>query len=113
MRPAKGTPAHRTPNFAELVCSNSLEFNIPGSASKMLKDEVQAMGSLVLTKAFESSVPAGGSLAVDRLKFSESITRSLEEDPLIQIHREEYQGLPETTAKLATGPLTSPPFARH
>src|SRR5437764_7974537 len=78
MRPAKQTPAHRTDKLAEIVCSNSLKSDEPGSASYLLKEELRQGGSLVLEAAAETRVPAGAALAVDREKFAELITRRIE-----------------------------------
>src|SRR6185312_17538662 len=69
MRPVKQTPAHRTDKLAEIVCSNSLKSDEPGTASYLLKEELRRGGSLVLNVAAETRVPAGAALAVDREKF--------------------------------------------
>ena len=108
MRPQKTTGAHRTENFAELVCSNSLGSNLPNRASGLLKEELRRMGSLLIKCADASSLPAGGALAVDRDRFSESIESSLEAHPRIRIIREEVKAIPDDPAIIATGPLTSP-----
>jgi methylenetetrahydrofolate--tRNA-(uracil-5-)-methyltransferase len=108
MRPVKKTEAHQTKNFSELVCSNSFGSDSAGSASRLLKDEIAAMGSLTLEMAREHSVPAGASLAVDREKFSEAITKKLENESNIIIRREEMEEIPtDGIVILATGPLTS------
>ena len=113
MRPVKPTPAHQTDGFAELVCSNSFGSDGAHSAPKMLKDELEVLGAFVLSAARHNSVPAGNSLAVDRVAFSQQITRALAEHPLITIHREEVAQIPESgTAIIATGPLTSDALAR-
>ena len=67
MRPEKQTPAHRTDKLAEIVCSNSLKSDEPGTASYLLKEELRQGGSLVLTAAAQTRVPAGAALAVDRV----------------------------------------------
>jgi methylenetetrahydrofolate--tRNA-(uracil-5-)-methyltransferase len=108
MRPQKTTGAHRTENFAELVCSNSLGSNLPNRASGLLKEELRRMGSLLIKCADASSLPAGGALAVDRDRFSESIKSRLEAHPRIRIIREEVTAIPDDPAIIATGPLTSP-----
>ncbi len=108
MRPARMTPAHRTGNLAELVCSNSLKSNLPHTAAGMLKAEMRALGSLVLAAADESAVPAGGALAVDRDLFARAITDRIDGHPLITLVREELTELPDDLpVVVATGPLTS------
>ena len=113
MRPARPTPAHKTDRLAELVCSNSLKSNTPGAASWLLKEELRRSGSFLMSLADECAVPAGAALAVDRERFSESITRALGEHPLITLRREELREIPsEGLALMATGPLTSDALAR-
>ena len=108
MRPVRPTAAHKTDQFSELVCSNSFGSDNPGSASRMLKDEIQSMGSLTLEVARECSVPAGASLAVDRNLFAQMMTERLSSHPKIKIKREEVLEIPnEGVVVLATGPLTS------
>src|SRR6185295_20065592 len=108
MRPVKQTPAHKTDKLAEIVCSNSLKSDEPGTASYLLKEELRRGASLVLDAAAETSVPAGAALAVDRQKFAELISRRIEEHPLIELVRDEVTKVPEDTiAIIATGPLTS------
>jgi methylenetetrahydrofolate--tRNA-(uracil-5-)-methyltransferase len=108
MRPVRPTAAHKTDQFSELVCSNSFGSDNPGSASRMLKDEIQSMGSLTLEVARECSVPAGASLAVDRNLFAQMMTERLSSHPQIKIKREEVLEIPnEGVVVLATGPLTS------
>jgi methylenetetrahydrofolate--tRNA-(uracil-5-)-methyltransferase len=100
MRPATQTPAHRTDKLAEIVCSNSLKSDEPGSASYLLKEELRRAGSLVMDVAALTRVPAGAALAVDREKFSELIN--------IEIVREEVTSIPVgETVIVATGPLSS------
>lgn len=109
MRPVRETKAHHTDRLAELVCSNSLGAFGESSASGLLKAEMRLMGSLILASAAESSVPAGGALAVDRDVFAGLVTERLEAHPLIRLRREEATDLdPETPTVIATGPLTSP-----
>ncbi|MGQ9584097.1 MAG: FADH(2)-oxidizing methylenetetrahydrofolate--tRNA-(uracil(54)-C(5))-methyltransferase TrmFO [Anaerolineae bacterium] len=113
MRPAKMTPAHRTPLFAELVCSNSLGSNLLDRALGLLKAELQELGSLVIQCADETMVPAGGALAVDREAFSQAVTARVSAHPRIQVQREEVTAIPQTgPVIIATGPLTSEPLAR-
>src|SRR4051794_11064325 len=109
MRPVRPTPAHRTGNLGEIVCSNSLKSDEPGTAPFMLKEELRRGGSLLLRIAHETSVPAGAALAVDRERFSEAVTRALSQHPNIEIVREEAQAIPsDGVVVIATGPLTSP-----
>ena len=109
MRPTRPTEAHKTNHCAELVCSNSFGSLSDHSASRILKDEIASMGSLILETAREFAVPSGASLSVDRDKFSRAITLALESHPLITIHREEISVIPEEgIVIIATGPLTSP-----
>ncbi len=89
MRPVVQTPAHRTDKLAEIVCSNSLKTDEPGSAPYMLKEELRRGGSLVMEAAEATRVPAGAALSVDRAKFAEYITEKIEQHPGIEIVREE------------------------
>src|SRR6185369_13207064 len=89
MRPVKQTPAHRTDKLAEIVCSNSLKSDEPGTASYLLKEELRQGGSLVMSVAAETRVPAGAALAVDREKFAELITEHIANEPRIRLIREE------------------------
>src|SRR6476659_37201 len=107
MRPVKQTPAHRTDKLAEIVCSNSLKSDEPGTASYLLKEELRRGGSLVMEVAVETRVPAGAALAVDRLRFAELITQKIEAHPLIELVRDEVTTVPESISIVATGPLTS------
>ena len=108
MRPVTQTPAHRTDKLAEIVCSNSLKSDEPGTASYLLKEELRRAGSVVMQAAMETKVPAGAALAVDRHKFAELITERLEHEPNIKIIREEIKTLPEDQITIiATGPLSS------
>lgn len=108
MRPGVMTPAHRSGELAELVCSNSLKATDPESASGLLKHELAALGSIVLATARQTRVPAGGALAVDRERFSARLTELVESHPGIDLVREEAEALPKGRVILATGPLTSP-----
>ena len=108
MRPLKQTPAHRTDKLAEIVCSNSLKSDEPGTASYLLKEELRRGGSLVMEAAAATRVPAGAALAVDRQKFAEQITGRIEAHPQIEVVREECTAIPrDEVAIIATGPLTS------
>jgi methylenetetrahydrofolate--tRNA-(uracil-5-)-methyltransferase len=107
MRPVHQTPAHRTDRLAEIVCSNSLKSDEPGTASYLLKEELRRGGSLVMEVAAETRVPAGAALAVDRLRFAELITQKIEEHPLIELVRDEVTTVPGSISIVATGPLTS------
>src|SRR5688572_24209687 len=108
MRPVQQTPAHRTDQLAEIVCSNSLKTDEPGSAPYLLKEELRRGGSLVLDVAGETRVPAGAALSVDRIKFAELITERIQAHPNIEIIREEVTAIPaDEITIIATGPLTS------
>ncbi len=108
MRPVQQTPAHRTDKLAEIVCSNSLKTDEPGSAPYLLKEELRRGGSLVMEAAAATRVPAGAALSVDRIKFAELITDRIESNPNIEIIREEVTTIPENEITIiATGPLTS------
>ncbi len=107
MRPVKNTPAHVSNHLAELVCSNSLGSDLPDRAPGMLKAEIRALDSLILQVAEQTSVPAGGALAVDRDKFAEVVTQYIEGHPLIELRREEMPYIPDTPTIIASGPLTS------
>jgi methylenetetrahydrofolate--tRNA-(uracil-5-)-methyltransferase len=108
MRPVKQTPAHRTDRLAEIVCSNSLKSDEPGTASYLLKEELRRAGSLVMEAAAATRVPAGAALAVDRQRFAEEITRRIEAHPNIEVVREEIKTIPrDAITIIATGPLTS------
>src|SRR5258707_13565370 len=94
MRPVKPTPAHRTDKLAEIVCSNSLKTDEPGTAPYLLKEELRRGGSLLIEVAHQTSVPAGSALAVDRGRFAEEVTRRIASHPNIEGSREEVQTLP-------------------
>ncbi|MGH9452481.1 MAG: methylenetetrahydrofolate--tRNA-(uracil(54)-C(5))-methyltransferase (FADH(2)-oxidizing) TrmFO [Terriglobia bacterium] len=107
MRPARPTPAHKTSQFAELVCSNSLKSNSPGAASWLLKEELRRGGSFLMQHADRHAVPGGAALAVDREGFARAVTQALEQHPLISVRREELVQIPTHDVFLmATGPLT-------
>src|SRR5215467_10164000 len=108
MRPVRQTPAHRSDKLAEIVCSNSLKSDEPGTASYLLKEELRQGGSLVLAAAAETRVPAGAALAVDREKFAALITEHIENEPRIRLIRGEVTNIPEDQITIiATGPLSS------
>ena len=108
MRPVRQTPAHRTDRLAEIVCSNSLKSDEPGTASHLLKEELRSGDSLVMRAAAQARVPAGAALAVDRQQFADYITAEIEAHPRIQVVREEVTSLPtDYVTIVATGPLTS------
>ena len=108
MKPQKFSPAHSNPNLAEIVCSNSLKSNLLTNACGLLKEELRLLDSLLIKCADETSVPAGQALAVDRDKFSELVTKNIEENPYIEIINEEFIGGDyEEITIIATGPLTS------
>lgn len=109
MRPKKMTPAHKTQNFAELVCSNSLRANNITNAVGLLKEEMRRLDSLIIKCADATQVPAGGALAVDRDKFSEMITETIKNHLNINVIEEEIIQIPkgDIPVVVATGPLTS------
>lgn len=107
MRPKVQTAAHETGYFGELVCSNSLGSKLDTTAPGLLKKELQELNSLIIKTAYETSVPAGGALAVDRKAFAKEITMRLEAHPNIQIIREECTSIPSGITIVATGPLSS------
>src|SRR5215470_12714381 len=94
MRPLRQTPAHRTDRLAEIVCSNSLKSDEPGTAAYLLKEELRRAGSLVMEAAAATRVPAGAALAVDREEFASLITERIKRHPQIEIVREELTEIP-------------------
>jgi methylenetetrahydrofolate--tRNA-(uracil-5-)-methyltransferase len=111
MRPNRFSGAHHTEHVAELVCSNSFGAMAADRATGLLHEELRRLGSIVIAKADEHQVPAGGALAVDRGQFSQDLTATLSQHPLIDFRREEVREIPEGIVVLATGPLTSPDLA--
>ncbi len=108
MRPVKTSPAHHSEDLAELVCSNSFGAMGTDRASGLLHEELRRLGSVVIGKADEHAVPAGGALAVDRGVFGKDLTQTLAAHPLIELRRDEVQRIPDTgIVVLTTGPLTS------
>jgi methylenetetrahydrofolate--tRNA-(uracil-5-)-methyltransferase len=95
MRPVLQTPAHRTDKLAEIVCSNSLKTDEPGTAPYLLKEELRRGRSLVMEAAEATRVPAGAALSVDRIKFAEIVTDRIERHPNIEIVREEVRSIAE------------------
>lgn len=108
MRPKKGTEAHKSEKFAELVCSNSLGGDHLGNASGLMKEELRRMGSLLIEIADEVKVPAGQALAVDREGFSEKVTNRIKSMENIEVINEELKEIPKDSIVIvASGPLTS------
>jgi methylenetetrahydrofolate--tRNA-(uracil-5-)-methyltransferase len=113
MRPRRTTPAHRTADFAELVCSNSLKSNSEFTAPWLLKEEMRRADSLLMDIARHAAVPAGHALAVDRAIFAAQVTEAVSHHPHIKIIREEVTTVDENAGVtiIATGPLTSDSLA--
>ena len=107
MRPNKMTEAHKTGDFAELICSNSLRAAAVTNAVGLLKEEMRRLDSLVIRAADQTRVEAGGALAVDRELFSKYITNELTNNELIHIHHEEVTDILDGPLIIASGPLTS------
>jgi methylenetetrahydrofolate--tRNA-(uracil-5-)-methyltransferase len=107
MRPEKMTGAHTSSDFAEFVCSNSLGSYDATNASGLLKKEMEILGGILINIAYESQVPAGGALAIDRELFSKKVTELIENNENITIIREEIIKIPNTPTIIASGPLTS------
>ena len=107
MKPVRKSPAHHSDGFAELVCSNSLRSNQLENGVGLLKEELRILGSLIMQSADKSQVPAGGALAVDREEFSGFITKTILEDPNIEVIYDEIHSIPDDgLVVIATGPLT-------
>lgn len=114
MKPNQMTPAHVSPNFAELVCSNSLRSDDLTNAVGLLKEEMRCMGSLIMESAEANRVAAGGALAVDRYGFSMYITEKIRSHPNITVVEQEATELPEEgEVVVASGPLTSDALADY
>ncbi|HEV2853023.1 MAG TPA: methylenetetrahydrofolate--tRNA-(uracil(54)-C(5))-methyltransferase (FADH(2)-oxidizing) TrmFO [Thermoanaerobaculia bacterium] len=109
MRPVRGTPAHKSGDLAELVCSNSLRSDDPLHAAGLLKREMETFGSIIIGMARRASVPAGSALALDRDRFAALVTEAIAGHPRIELRREEVMEIPEGESEtvIATGPLTS------
>jgi methylenetetrahydrofolate--tRNA-(uracil-5-)-methyltransferase len=112
MRPNVSTGAHTSAELAELVCSNSLGSSLPDRASGVLKEELRSMGSLLIRIAENTTVPAGGALAVDRNAFARKVTETLSTHKNIEIVRQEAAEILPGLAVIASGPLTSPALSR-
>lgn len=113
MKPKKFSPAHKYGGFAELVCSNSLKAARLESAAGLLKTEMEMLGSLTVPCAKANSVEAGGALAVDRERFSDSVTEKIRSCELIEVIEQEVIELPEGVTIIASGPLTSGALAEE
>lgn len=113
MKPVRYSPAHKSPDFAELICSNSFKAKRVGSAAGLMKEEMSQFHSLCVSCAQETAVPAGGSLSVDRAAFSRMVTEAIEGDPNITVHREEVTRIPDEgdAVIIAAGPLASDALA--
>ena len=111
MKPEKMSPAHHSPYFGELVCSNSLRSDELTNAVGLLKAEMRAMDSLIMASADANKVAAGGALAVDREGFARQITETLERHPNVEIIRKEALDIPDGEVVIATGPLSSDAIA--
>ncbi len=107
MKPHKMTPAHHSPGFAELVCSNSLRSDQLENAVGLLKEELRRCGSLILRCADQTRVEAGGALAVDREGFSAAVTDAIRSHPNITVEEGEVAAIPDGEVVVASGPLTS------
>ena len=108
MRPVRQTPAHRTDQLAEIVCSNSLKSDQPYNASWLLKEELRRLGSILIRIADSVRVPAGSALAVDRDRFAARVTEVISSEPNIELVREEIPKIPDDgIVVIASGPLTS------
>lgn len=107
MKPKKFSPAHKDPNFAELVCSNSLKSKLSYTAGGMLKEEMRLLHSVVLEAALNCEVKAGNALAVDREAFARIVTQKVLTHPKIKVVRGEVTKIPNGVCVIATGPLTS------
>ncbi len=112
MRPVKMTGAHTTEKLAEFVCSNSMGSYDLSVASGLLKKEMELLGSELIKIAFDVKVPAGNALAIDREEFSKRVTELIEENPLINLIREEVDEIPDGDVIIASGPLTSDSMAK-
>ncbi|MBS1717807.1 MAG: methylenetetrahydrofolate--tRNA-(uracil(54)-C(5))-methyltransferase (FADH(2)-oxidizing) TrmFO [Armatimonadetes bacterium] len=118
MRPVRMTPAHQTDALAELVCSNSFKSNSPDSPAGLLKQEMIALGSVVIPAALDHRVPGGEALAVDRVNFAAAVTAQIDGHPNIEVVRQPFEpndieaALAQGPVILATGPLTTPEIAK-
>jgi methylenetetrahydrofolate--tRNA-(uracil-5-)-methyltransferase len=114
MRPVRPTPAHKTDRLAELVCSNSLKSESQNTAPWLLKEELRRLDSLLLSAAQQARVPGGHALTVDRELFAQEVSRAIEENPRIELRREEATSIQDGVITIiATGPLTSGALAEE
>lgn len=113
MKPQKYSPAHKSPLFGELVCSNSLKAKQINNASGVIKEELRILGSLIMQAADKAEVPAGGALAVDRDIFSQYITDAVRNHPRITVVECEIDSFDDSITVCATGPLTSDKMASY
>ena len=112
MKPQRYSPAHSNPNFAELICSNSLKADRLESAAGLLKEEMRRLGSLLMRCADQCRVPAGGALAVDRERFASMVTEKIRSHPNITVESGEVTDIPDDgITVIATGPLTADALA--
>lgn len=112
MRPQKTTGAHKTDKYAEFVCSNSLGSSDSTNASGLLKKEMELLGGELIKIAYENAVPAGNALAIDREGFADKVTARINENPNINVIKEEISEIPENqNVIIASGPLTSDSLA--
>ncbi len=111
MRPKKMTGAHKTENFAEFVCSNSLGASDCTNASGLLKKEMELLGGELIKIARNCAVPAGSALAIDRELFSKTVTETVEDNSNITVLKEEVTEIPDGYTIIASGPLTSEDLA--
>ena len=112
MRGVKATPQHKTTNFAELVCSNSFRGDSLTNAVGLLKEEMRRLDSIIMRNGEAHRVPAGGAMAVDREGYAEAVTAEIENNPLIEVIREEITEIPDDAITvIASGPLTSDALA--
>ena len=107
MRPKKNTGAHKTEKCAEFVCSNSLGSYDITNASGLLKKEMELLGGELIKIAYDSQIPAGNALAIDREGFSERVTQKISQSPNITLIRDEITEIPDSPTIIASGPLTS------
>ena len=112
MRPQKTTPAHRTGDLAEIICSNSLGSTLSNRPSGLLSNELRMLDCLLVRCAETNKVPAGHALAIDRHAFSQMVQDELAAQPNIEIIREEVTHIPDSPTIIASGPLTSTPLAK-
>jgi methylenetetrahydrofolate--tRNA-(uracil-5-)-methyltransferase len=113
MRPVRYTPAHQTSFLSELVCSNSFKSQEFTNAHGLLKEELRRLGSIIMRKADDASIPGGKALVVDRELFAKMVTREIEAHPRINVVRKEVEDIPDGAVIVATGPLTSNSFVEQ